>query len=167
MPRPQLLATVAFTLTALSTGCYAYRPATLSDIRSGDQVDVLLTPAQHEELEASLLGSDRSLIGEVLEVGRDGLLMEVPLVTLESGIRVESLSQRLRIPTEGVADLEIRSLDKTRTYSLIGVATAGVGFLLWEQFGDERTGGTRPPSPPLENRITILRIPFSLPFGLR
>ena len=155
--------TTAVLLLSLSaTTCHAYRPASLSDLHSGARVRALLTQDQYEDLDEYLLGGDRVVEGTVVEVDPAGVLLEVPVVTIAEGIRVESLSQRLRIPAGGMADVELRSLDRTRTYALAGVIGAALGAIVWDQFARRARRGTEvPPGPPEEDRVVVIQIPFS------
>ncbi len=164
-PRPlaatALRALAALLLPLAAASCHAYRPTSLPDLHSGDRVRALLTQAQHEAFAEYLLGGDRLVEGTVVEADPAGVLLEVPVVTVAEGIRVDSYSQRLRIPAAGVADVELRSLDRGRTYSLVGVAAAALGGIVWNEFARRsRRGTTQPPGPPQEDRV-IIRIPFA------
>ena len=151
----------ALVLSLSAAACHAYRPTSVPELHSGDRVRALLTQAQHEEFAEYLLGGDRLVEGTVVEAAPASLLLEVPLVTVAEGIRVDSYSQRLRIPAAGVADVELRSLDRGRTYSLAGVVAAALGGVVWYQFARRsRRGSTVPPGPLEEDRI-VIRIPFA------
>ena len=142
--------------------CHAYAPSSLAELSSGDRVRTLLTQAQFEAFDEYLFGGDRVLEGTVVEAAADGMLLEVPIVTVAEGIRVESYHQRLRIPAPGVADVEIRSLARGRTYALAGVLGATLGAIVWDQFRGSRRGETTPPPPPEEDIAVVIRIPFSV-----
>ena len=147
-------------LSLLAAGCHAYRPGALSELNAGDRVRTLLTQSQHAEFEEHLLGGDRLVEGTVVEAGPGGILLEVPVVTVAEGIRVESFSQRLRIPVEGLADVEIRSLHRTRTYALAGIVGAALGTIIWDQFRRRSRRGTTAPPDPLEDRV-VIQMPFT------
>lgn len=151
----------AFLLSLSAAACHAYRPTSLPELHGGDRVRALLTQDQHEEFAEYLLGGGRLVEGTVVEADPAVLLLEVPVVTVAEGIRVDSYSQRLRIPAAGVADVELRSLDRGRTYSLAGVVGAVLGGMVWYEFARRsRRGATVPPGPPEEDRV-IIQIPFS------
>lgn len=157
----RLTSAVAPLLAALLTSaCHTYSPVTLADVTPGDRVRTLLTQAQYEEFDEYLLGGDRTMEGTVIEANGGGLLLEVPLVTVAEGIRVDSYSQRLRIPAQGVADLEIRSLSRGRTYALAGILGVAVGAIAWDQFRGSRRDEARPPMPPEEDIAVVIRISF-------
>lgn len=147
-------------ITLLAAGCHAYRPGTLPDLNAGDRVRTLLTPDQHEELQEFLLGGDRLVEGTVLEATPAELLLEVPILTVAEGIRVESYSQRLRIPVDGVADLEMRLLDWRRSSALGAVIGAAAGAIIWDQVRRRSRRGTTTTTGPLEDRI-VIQIPFA------
>ena len=154
-------ALAALLLSLSAAACHAYRPISLPELHGGDRVRALLTPAPQEACAAHLRGGDRLVEGTVVEADPAGLLLEVPVVTVAEGIRVDSYSQRLRIPAAGVADVELRSLDRGRTYSLAGIVAAALGGMVWYEFARRSRRGTAvPPGPPEEDRI-IIQIPFS------
>lgn len=154
-------ATSLLLLLLSAAACHAYRPGTLSELNTGDRVRTLLTQDQHEAFEEHLLGGDRLLEGTVLETNPGGILLEVPVVTVAEGIRVESYSQRLRIPVEGLADVEIRSLDRPRSYALAGIIGAAVGTIIWDQFRRRSRRGTIVPLGPVEDGVVVIQIPFT------
>ena len=159
MKRSQVL--FAALLPVLTGGCHAYASSNLGAVSSGDRVRALLTQEQFGEFEEYLLGGDRRVEGTVVEADSSGVLLEVPVVTVQRGIRLESYHQRLRIPAPGIADLEIQSLDRLRTYSLLGLGAAGVGAIVWDQVrARSRRGREGPPGPPQEDILIVLRIPF-------
>lgn len=159
MHRSRFLFTVLLPL--LASGCHTYASSNLGAVSGGDRVRALLTQEQFVEFEEYLPGAGRRLEGTVLEADSSGMLLEVPVVTVERGIRLDSYHQRLRIPAPGIADLELQSLDRLRTYSLVGLAAAGVGAIVWDQaLRGARRGGERPPGPPEEDILIVLRIPF-------
>ena len=141
-------------------GCHTYRPGTLSELSAGDRVRTLLTVDQHQEFQEYLLGGDRLVEGTVVEANLAELLLEVPVLTVAEGIRVESFSQRLRIPVGGVADVEMRLLDWKRSSALAGVIGAVAGAIIWDQVRRRSRRGTTTPTGPLEGPI-VIQIPFT------
>ena len=160
-PRTCLALLLAAATLASAAACHAYRPGTLADLAAGDEVRTLLTPEEYDEVREHLVVGDRTVEGTVVEADAAGLLLEVPVLTVAQGIRVESYSQRLRIPASGLADIEIRSLDRTRTYALAGGVGALLGGIVWNQLRDRaRQPGPQPVDPPNEDRIVLIRISF-------
>ena len=152
-----------FTLVVFMTtsACYAYSPSTVGDLNMGDEIRARLTAVQFDEIEEHIPGGDRILEGNVIEANGDGILLEVPVASTLEGMRVQSFKQRLDIPAEGITEVELRSLDRNRTYLVSGVAAALAGFIIWDQLlSDTKRGGGGGLPPPDEDRRTILSIPL-------
>lgn len=150
----------AVLLPLLVGACHHYAPGSLAELSAGDRVRALLTREQLREFEEFLPAGERSVEGTVVEVDSGGMLLEVPVVTVAEGIRVDSYHQRLRIPAPGLADVEVRSLARGRTYALVGIAGVVVGAVVWDQVGRARRGGTNPPDPPSEDGAVVIRFGF-------
>ena len=149
-------------LPLLLGGCHAYAPSSLTQLHPGDRVRTLLTQEQFEEFDEHLFGGDRLIEGTVVEADPAGMLLEVPVVTVTEGIRVESFSQRLRIPAPGMADVEIRSLARGKTYTLVGAVGAVLGAIAWDQLRGSRRGDSTVPPVPEEDIAVVIRIPFTV-----
>lgn len=146
--RPRRLRFVlALAVPAWAGACHAYAPSELGQVNAGDRVRTLLTREQFDRISEGLPAGERRIEGVVVEADPEALLLEVPVATRVEGIRVASYSQRLRIPEAGIADLELRSLARGRTYGLAAVAAVVVGWIVWDQFLDDsgRSPGPRPP----------------------
>lgn len=144
--RPGFAAALA--APVLTAACHAYAPSRLGQVNPGDQVRALLTQDQFDHFSESLpTGDERLIEGLVVETGPGELLLEVPVVTRLEGIRVTSYSQRLRVPEAGIADLELRSLARGRTYGLAAAAAALVGWIVWDQFLSDSGRGPDPGPP--------------------
>ena len=149
-------------LPLLAGACHHYAPSSLAELGPGDRVRTLLTLEQLQEFDEVLPVGERTIEGTVVQADSGGMLIEVPLLTVAEGIRLESYHQRLRIPAPGVADVEVRSLARGKTFALAGVAGVVVGAVVWEQFGRARRGSTNPPDPPNEDGIVVIRFGFVL-----
>ena len=155
--------TVAAALLPLLAGaCHAYAPSSLAELSAGDRVRALLTREQLQQFDEFLPRGERALEGTVVDADSSGVLLEVPLVTVTEGIRVDSYHQRLRIPAPGVADVEVRSLARGRTFALVGLAGVVAGAIVRDQLRRARRGGTNPPDPPNEDGAFFIRFGFVL-----
>lgn len=154
--------TAAALLPLLAGACHHYAPSTLAEVRPGDRVRTLLTQEQLREFDEVLPVGERTMEGTVVEADPGGMLLEVPLLTVAEGIRLESYHQRLRIPAPGVADVEVRSLARGKTLALAGIVGTVVGAVVWVQFGRARRGGTNRPDPPDEDGIVVIQFGFGL-----
>lgn len=150
----------AVSLPLLAGACHHYVPGSLVELNPGDRVRTLLTREQVREFDQFLPRGERALEGTVVEAGPEGVLLEVPLLTVAEGIRVDSYHQRLRIPAPGLADVEVRSLARGRTYALVGVAGVVVGAIVWDQVGRARAGSTDRPDPPNEDGALVISLGF-------
>ena len=86
------------------------------------------------------------LTGKLISDLRDTLIVEVPAVmTAEIGSTVQTLHQRVSIPRSEIVFLEIRELDRKRTFSLVGGAAIVAGVVLYKALkgepGSERLPG--------------------------
>jgi len=106
-------------------GCYSYARIEPTEVQPGVAVRARLTTAAGDHV-APLLGSTpRQLTGKLISEGRDTVVMEVPSVTQAAvGSTVQTLHQRVSVPKAGVIEWEIRTLNRPRTYALVGGATA-------------------------------------------
>lgn len=129
----------------LVTGCYAYTAAQPGSLSAGVTVRARITPAAGERV-APLLGTTpRMLTGKLISDVRDTLIVEVPAVmTAEIGSSVQTLHQRVSIPRSEIVFLEIREVDRMRTFALVGSAAVVVGAVLYKALKGE-PGSERPP----------------------
>lgn len=140
--------------------CHAYAPASPAAVSPGDQVRALLTTEQFAAFADALPTDDRRVEGTVIQAGAGVLLLEVPVFTEAEGMRVESLSQRLRVQEAGLADLEVRTLSRSRTFAVLGAVAALAGYVAWEQiFSDSDRGSGLPDGPITELWRIVFRFP--------
>ncbi len=158
MTRTLALAVAALSL--LAGACHHYAPGSLAELSPGDRVRALLTQEQVRAFDEVLPAGERRLEGTVLEADGGSVLLEVPVLTVAEGIRLDSYHQRLRIQAPGLADVEVRALARGRTYALVGVAGVVVGAIVWNQLGGARRGSTNPPDPPNEDGAVVVRLGF-------
>ena len=132
--------------TQLVTGCYAYTAAQPGAVVPGVTVRARITPAAGESVAPVLGTRPQSLTGKLISNARDTLILEVPTaVQAEIGSAVQTLHQRVSIPRSELIFLEIRELDRKRTYGVVGGAAIVVGVLLYKALkgepGSERLPG--------------------------
>lgn len=140
--------------------CHAYAPASPTAVGPGDQVRALLTAEQFDHFREVLPTDARSVEGTVLEAVPGELLLEVPILVQAEGLRVEPLRQRLRIPETGLADLELRTLARGRTWALTGVVAGLVGYVVWDQwFADADRSPQAPPGTVNEFWRVVIPVP--------
>ena len=140
-------------------GCYTYDPATLAEVSPPMRVQARLTAAEAERIGSFVPLEGRVLRGEVIQADEEAVLLLVPVTTNVVGTRVQTLEQRLRIPTGGITEIETRRLDRLKTGLLIGAGAAVVGGVVAASldggFRSDRPGGGGPAE---------VVIPFGLTF---
>ncbi len=123
-------------------GCYSYQAIDLEEVRADMQVRARVTPAQAEELAPVLPGEDRLIEGTVIDNGSYELQLLVPVTSATHRGRTETLSQRLSIPYAGIAEVELRELDRWKTGVVGTVGALVVGFVLYETLSKGSSGET-------------------------
>ena len=108
-----------------AASCYSYARIEPTEVQPGVDVRARLTAAAGDHV-APLLGSTpRQLTGKLISEARDTIVIQVPSVTQAAiGSSVQTLHQRVSVPKSGVIEWEIRTLNRPRTYALLGGATA-------------------------------------------
>jgi hypothetical protein len=103
-------------LLPLLGGCYRYAPAQLQDVRPGANVRARISAVEADRI-APVVSVDgaRRLHAVLLVADTAGVLLEVPSAQRTQGGGMETLSQQVRLPTEGVVQVELRQLDLLRT----------------------------------------------------
>lgn len=144
----------------LLTGCYSYTPIALESVQPPQRVRAFLSPAGAERVEPLLNEARQTINGELVEVVPEGIYLEFPSAYVQSGMRTETLTQRLLVPHAEVLGLQRRQLDRARTVSVVAVASAAVGLLVYKVLTDESGGTTTPPpgGGPPEARLPLFRI---------
>ena len=103
------------------------------------------------------------LEGKLLEKNDRQLLLSVPSVKVESQYGAQSLYQRVDLTRQGVVRLDVRRVDKFRTYGLIGIAAGAAALITTEVVSGGEPGGEDgggPPPPPDHIVGAILRLTF-------
>lgn len=153
--RPFLVALAAFA-APLAAGCYSYTAAQPSSVAPGVTVRARITPAAGERI-APLLGTTpRSLTGKLISDLRDTLIIEVPAVMqAEVGSSVQTLHQRVSVPRSEIIFLEIRELNRARTYGLVGGAALILGWALIDVLNGEPGSERIPGGGGQDNRAPV------------
>lgn len=150
------------TLLAAS-GCYSYLPTPVRDVSPGTPVRMRLTAEQAEALVAQRLTDERLLSGTIVESTGDGFLVETPVGHNDATRGMRALLQRVVVPSDGVLEIEQRTLNKGRTGIAMAAGTMVLGVVIAIQSrGGE--GGNETPDPGTQEarRVPLLRL--RLPF---
>lgn len=118
------------------TGCYRYTPIEPVAVEPGTSIRARVSAAEAERI-ALLIGTGNSRLiqGVLVEGGADGLMVQVPTV-LRAGSG-ETLNQRIVISRSGLLELELRRLDRTRTWGLVALGLLAGGFVTYQAVAGE------------------------------
>ena len=99
------------------------------------------------------------LTGKLISELSDTVVLEVPAVTqADVGGAIQTLHQRVSIPKGDVIEWEIRTLNRVRTYALVGGAVALVGAILYGALDGEPGSGPPPNGGGTDALVPIFRI---------
>jgi len=145
-----------------SQGCYKYSPIAFADVQPEMDIRAEITPDERDGLSEVLPGDDRVLDGTVIDNGGDQLLVQVEAVASQSGVTLQTFDQRVHLNRSGILELEMKELDKGKTYGLTALVTAGViGVVIAAiQAGNANETGKSGPDGPVDSMIPLLRIPI-------
>jgi hypothetical protein len=133
--------------TALSTGCYSYRPVAPELVPTGAEVRVNVTTAAASRL-GEVTGRDRRVFtGEFLGVQGQQIQMLVPTTRIEEAMTVRTLYQRVDLRLDDILEIERRSLDRRRTALVAGTGAAVMTWAVLRAFSGGHAGGSVPVGP--------------------
>ena len=145
-------------LPMLAGACYSYRPITMNELPMGSVVRARISAVEAERVESLLGRSDaRILEGTLVQADTAAITLQVPTAARAAeGGGVELLHQRLLLPRAGVVEVELKRLNRPRTYGLIGAGAVLAVYLTIEALN----GGPGREGPPGGGDPPELRIPF-------
>jgi hypothetical protein len=132
----------------LAGGCYQYQVVSLESLRPGMDIRAMLSEEASLGLREALGEVRLDLQGEVLEVQNRSVLLAVPEFRTGVGFGNPSFHQRVRLGPGEMLRVELRTLNRGRTWSLVGAVGVGLGFLIYEAVARGWVGG------PTEGRDT-------------
>lgn len=150
-----------------ATGCHTFQPASAGDLTAGQSVRVRVTGAFSDSLASVIPDRDPREL-EAVVASRDGasLFLDVPVQHELRGMRFETLSQRVEIPTSALVEVETKRLHKGRTIAAAGIAAAVVGAIAAYQLSKDSGGGTPPGgNGPVESVVSFDLLGFSVGGG--
>jgi hypothetical protein len=132
--RPVLLILTA----GLLSGCYRYGPVEANGLRPGLGVRARITGAAADRLSSLLGDAPRVLVGNVISQSGDTVIVETPAVMqAQVGSSIQTLHQRVALVRGDVVEWETRSLDRVRTFGLVGAIAAVLGYVLVDKLQGE------------------------------
>jgi hypothetical protein len=143
-------------------GCYSYQPIDVADIRPEMDIRARVSGPQADALADALLSDDRTIEGTVIDNGTDELLLEVTAAAVERRGRLETLNQRVRLPTSEIQVVDEKRSDQTKTTLLVlgGVGVAAAAVVLAITSGSSNSTSTGGPGGPQDILIPLFRLPL-------
>jgi hypothetical protein len=136
----------------LTSGCFQYLPVSPQSAPPvGEEVRARLSGAGLDKLAPEIRDQQRGSVveGEVVEADARALVLAVSVESAGAPARTaRELRQRVVIPVADVVELELKQMDRKRTYLVVGGAAVLLGaFAVTELLGGFG-GSSRPPGPP-------------------
>jgi hypothetical protein len=130
-----LMATVPAMLAG--TGCYEYQSSSVTSVRPGQTVHLVLNRAGAASLASSIGPNAATVDGKIIGNSSDGLHLSVTEITRSVGPEEFMKDEPLTVPVSGADSITVRKLDKPRTVLAIGGILVGViaGNIIVNQAG--------------------------------
>jgi len=148
-------------LLPLLGGCYRYAPARLQDVRPGANVRAHISAVEADRIAPAVsVDGARRVHAVLLQADTAGVLLEVPSAQrTRNGGGIEVLSQQVRLPTEGVVQVELRQLDRVRTGITAAAGVALIAVVVEAVVSRSARGGPGEfEVPEMRTRWSVLRI---------
>ena len=110
----------------VAAGCYNYSPLVTPSPDTGSYVSVILTSAGSQALAPAIGPNVFAVRGHYIGASDGALLLSVTSVELQRGDALPWAGERLAVPNDYVASLELRRLSRGRSLLLAGVGVVGV-----------------------------------------
>lgn len=153
-------------LAVHTAACYSYVEVPLESVAPGSEVRVGITSQATDRLRDALAADQRALEGQVSSLDSGVLLLDVVAATRQVGFQFERLSQTVRLEREDVRYVELKRLDRKRTYVGVGLGAVTVGAIAWKALGGKTGGDTRPPADGGTADARVVRPWFRIPIGV-
>ncbi|HXF94832.1 MAG TPA: hypothetical protein VNI61_01900 [Gemmatimonadales bacterium] len=148
MDRHPAWCAVALALTA----CYTYRPATIDTLPLGAEIRGLLATEARLTLEDSLGLGLADLRGTLVARSGDSLLVSIRSVDAGSTREGRPLYQRVALARRDVLRVDVKRLDRRRTFAVAAIVAGAAAVLLIREFrsnpGEPPCCGPPPPESP-------------------
>jgi len=138
---------VTLLIAAALPACYSYVPASFPEVSPAQTVRVRLAPAEAGRLSEYVKAESRTMDGTFLEEGADSVMMEVASFSELQGTRVQTFRQRVNIARSGILDVELKELNRPKTYLVTGLTAAVAVFIAVDKLAGNRGSDTNQPEP--------------------
>ena len=119
-------AAMLLTAVCLTAGCYNYSPLTQPTPEPGAYLAVILTDAGSVDLARYLGPSVFAVRGRYVVADDQGLVLSVSSVELVRGDQIAWAGERVTLPNDRIASVQVRQLSKRRSVLLVGVGITGL-----------------------------------------
>jgi hypothetical protein len=162
IPRSPRIALLVAGLTMMG-GCYSYQVVPVNEVAPGRDVRVRISAAEAVRLGELIDRGDRSLDGQLLENTDSQVVLGIASVTQTTALTAMQdpsghLMQRIAVPREGLLELEVRTLNRTRTAIVVGLLAAASATVAYTQFRGESASNEKG-----KGGNQAIRIPIFLP----
>ncbi|PYP49961.1 MAG: hypothetical protein DMD45_12730 [Gemmatimonadetes bacterium] len=113
-------------VACLTGACYNYSPLTQPTPETGAYVSVTLTDAGSVDLARYLGPSVFVVRGRYVGADEQGLVLTVSSVELVRGDQIAWAGERVTLPNDRIASVQVRQLSKRRSALLVGVGITGL-----------------------------------------
>ncbi len=144
-PLPPRVALLVCALIGLP-GCYRYVPVQLDAVPTGAEVRGRLAPEASTSLEGVVASNGRVVEGRLLERDAQQVLLFIPAARTQTGYQVETLRQAVAIPRNQLLEVELKQLDRTRTYGIAALTGAVVAAVVVRAISGGGGSSSGPPS---------------------
>jgi hypothetical protein len=111
---------------AAGTGCYEYNAASVTGVRPGETVHLVLSPSGSTALATAIGPNATTLDGRILRGDSGQLTLAVTQIERSVGPEEFMRDEAITIPTQHTASIAVRRLDRPRTFLTVGALVAGV-----------------------------------------
>lgn len=126
-------------------GCYSHTPVSVANVPVGAPVRARVSAAKAEELAPILGRESRLLSGRALEVGADGLMLQVRAASPTTS---QPLAQRIHLTPTEILEIEVRELNRRVTIGVVlGAVALGAVAVLALFGGSDPTEASGPDKP--------------------
>jgi hypothetical protein len=151
-------------IAVMLPACYSYVPASFPDVAPAQTVRVRLAPAEAGRLSEYVKTESRTMDGTFLEEGTDSVMLEVASFSELEGTRVQTFRQRVNVARSGILDVELKALDRPKTYLVTGLAAALAVYVAIDKLAGHSGSDTQPPVP-VPNDARRPRVFLRIPLG--
>lgn len=154
-------------LALVATGCHTFQPTSVDELLPGQAVRARVTGAFSDSLGTLLLREDaREFEAVVVDGTGTSVFLDVPVQPGMTTFRGQALAQRVEIPQDAFVEVEVKELDRARTFGMVAAVGVVIGSLVIAELTSGTGGADRPgPGGPVDAIISLPIAGLSWIFG--